>query len=129
MEGRNLKRLLLLPALMISTLLIGILPVGAARKFNLYLPSQDFCAVYQGNIDNERTFTLWVDNNRQLTIKANRELKIAVTSGGNFIPAYQVGTLSEPDISQRSYRTRMTGNHLISIRGIAQDVTITFCLK
>lgn len=123
----------LLPTLTISTLtlLMAAPSAWALRRFNLYLPAQKFCAVYQGAIESEKQFTLWVDDDRDLTIKIDRELKVAVTVGSNIVPAYQiepVSDVSHPGFSEHSYRTSMTGSHVIFVKGIARDATITFCL-
>jgi hypothetical protein len=101
----------------------------AARPWSLYLPSDRFCAVYKGNIQNEQKFTVWVDNNRELTIKANPNLKVAVILQGKVLPAYQIAPKPDTLASQYAYRTSVTGNHVIFIRGVARNATITFCQK
>jgi hypothetical protein len=119
----------LLPTLTISTLLMTATAAFAARPWNLYLPSERFCAVYKGNIQDEQKFTLWVDYNQELTIKANPGLKVAVILQGKVLPAYQIAPKSGTSASQYAYRTSITGNHVIFIRGIARNATVTFCLK
>ena len=119
----------LLPTLTLSTLLITATSAQAARRDAFYLPSDSFCAVYQGMIQREHKFTLWVDTNRELTIKANNDLKIAVILQGKILPAYHIRPESEATFSEHAYRTSNTGNHVIAVRGISNDATITFCLE
>lgn len=99
----------------------------AARPWNLYLPSERFCAVYQGNIQNEQKFTLWVDDDRELIIKTDRGLKVAVVLQGKVLPPYQINSKTSKSASQYAYRTSVTGNYVILIRGVARDATVTFC--
>ena len=118
----------LLPTLTLSTLLMAAPAAFAARPFNLYLPADRFCAIYKGNIQNEQKFTLWVDNNRDLIIKTDRDLKIAVILQGKVLPAYQINPQPHMSAAQYAYRTSVTGNHVIFIKGSAREATITFCL-
>jgi hypothetical protein len=101
----------------------------AARSWNLYFPSDRFCAVYQGNIQNEQKFTLWVDYNQEIVIKTDQDLKVAVILQGKVLPPYQIAPKPGTSASKYAYRTSVTGNHVIFIRGVARDATITFCLN
>lgn len=119
----------LLPTLTLSSLLMATPAAFAARPLNLYLPTDRFCAIYKGNIQNEQKFTLWADNNRDLIIKTDRDLKIAVILQGKILPAYQIAPQPSTSVAKYAYRTSITGNHVIFIRGSARDATITFCLE
>lgn len=119
----------LLSTLTLSSLLMLSPEAFAARPLNLYLPTDRFCAIYKGNIQNEQKFTLWADHNRDLIIKTDRDLKIAVILQGKILPAYQIDPQPHKSAAKYAYRTSITGNHVIFIRGIARDATITFCLE
>ncbi len=112
-------------------ILVNNIPVLAARQLNRnYLPMKNnFCAVYQGRIDRAQDFPLWVEKQRQITIKVNSDLKVAVLFQGKVVPPYQVNSLTDVPISQYSFRTSSTGNHLVSVRGMTPDAKITFCLN
>lgn len=119
---------LLLP-LTLNSLLVTITAVQATIRPDFYLPQSNACAVYRGGIEREKDFVLWVENQRQLTIKADQELKVAVTSKGRVIPPFQVAPLPDSTTAQFSYRTSITGNHVIKVRGVSDRATVTVCLQ
>lgn len=119
----------LLAPLTLAALFLSSTPVLAARRFNFYLTADNSCAIYNDRIDAEKNFTLWLESQRQLIIKANSDLKVAVISQGRLVIPYQVGSVSETELSTHSYRTLVTGNYLITVQGKNQEATISFCLN
>ncbi|MDJ0582170.1 hypothetical protein [Crocosphaera sp.] len=110
-------------------LCLTTLPSQAAKRFSLYLPNNDFCAVYNGRIHNEYKFVLWVNQEDQLTIEANDYLEVAVSHQGNVITPYQVDSDHQPMSSQWFYQTKMQQKHTILVKGNTPRANIRFCLR
>jgi len=119
----------LLP-LTVATALLGVNGEAIAALYpSVYLPNDKFCAVYQGNVSAQKAFTLWADPNRQLTIKADRELKVAVLQSGKLIPPFAIDRPDDPSQLAQSYRTVSEGNHQIVLRGTVLATKISICLR
>lgn len=101
----------------------------AAKSSYLYFPDDNFCAVYQGSIEDREVFPMWVEKNRQLVIKTDKDLRVAVVFNNRIVPAYQIDVVSDAITSQYFYKTSQTGNYLITINGGEEDVNLSFCLK
>lgn len=104
------------------------LPSEAVTHSSLYLPNNNFCAVYQGRINNEHQFVLWVNQEDQLTIQANDYLEVAVSHQGNVIPPYQIDSVKTPMTSQWFYHPKVQRKHIISVKGNTSKADIRFCL-
>ncbi|MGK7931100.1 MAG: hypothetical protein AB4041_06670 [Microcystaceae cyanobacterium] len=103
--------------------------LSAIVKPNYYFPQHQSCAVYQGGIDSEKVFTFWVENKRQFTVKMDDSLNIAVALGNKIVAPYNVASLPNNKEAEFTYRTSMTGDHTIFIRGISAHANITICLN
>lgn len=112
----------------VTSFLIPTAASLAAKSSHFYFPDDNFCAIYQGKLENKQAFPIWVEKNRRLIIKTEKDVKIAVVFNNRILPAYQIDTISDLVSSQYFYRTSQTGNHLVTIQGIDQDIKITFCL-
>ena len=104
-------------------------PGQAVSRFSLYLPNNDFCAVYQGRIHNEYKFVLWVNQEDDLTIEANDYLEVAVSHQGNVITPHQVDSDHQPMSSQWFYYPKMQQKHTILVKGNTPKANIRFCLR
>ena len=100
----------------------------AITRSSLYLPNENFCAVYQGSIHNEHKFVLWVNQEDRLTIQANNDLQVAVTNQGKIITPYQVGAATKPMIAQWFYHTKLQQKHTILVKGNTSQANIRLCL-
>ncbi|MEL4897458.1 MULTISPECIES: hypothetical protein [unclassified Crocosphaera] len=112
----------------VAALCLITVPTEAVTRSSLYLPNDNFCAVYKGMIHNEHTFFLWVNEEDKLTIEADNYLEVAVSHQGNTIIPYQVESAENPMTSQWSYETEMQQKHTILVRGTAPKANIRFCL-
>jgi hypothetical protein len=101
----------------------------AIVKPNYYFPQHHSCAVYQGGIDSEKVFTFWIENKRKFTVKVDDSLEIAVALGNKIVAPYHVASLPNHNESEFTYRTSMTGNHTVFIRGISAHANVTICLN
>jgi hypothetical protein len=122
-----LKKLITL--ITVSTVLIPATLTLAAKSSSFYFPDDNFCAVYQGKIEEGQSFPIWVERNRQLIIKTDKGVKIAVAFQNRILPAYQIDAISDDFSSQYFYKTSQTGNHLITVKGVDQNAQISFCLQ
>lgn len=104
------------------------LPCEALTRSSLYLPNDNFCAVYQGRINNEHKFVLWVNQEDNLTVQANNYLEVAVSHQGNVITPYQVKSEKKPTQSQWFYHTKVQQKHTISVKGNTPKANIRLCL-
>lgn len=104
------------------------LPSEAVTRSSLYLPNKNFCAVYQGRINNEHQFVLWVNQEDELRVQANDYLEVAVSHQGNVITPYQVDSAKKPMISQWFYHTKVQQKHIISVKGNTSKANIRLCL-
>ncbi len=111
-----------------ATLFLMTLPSEAVTRSSLYLPNNNFCAVYQGRIHNEHKFILWVNQEDNLTIQANDYLEVAVSHQGNVIPPYQVDSKNKPTSSQWFYHTKVQQKHTILVKGNTPKANIRLCL-
>ena len=119
----------LLAPLTLFVFLISSTSALAIRRFTLYLPDQNSCAVYHDRIYSEQTFNLWLETNRKLTIKANKDLKVAVILQGKLVIPYQIDSVTETELSEHSYHIGTTGNHVILVRGRNPEATVSFCMR
>ncbi|MDJ0661855.1 MAG: hypothetical protein QNJ42_20580 [Crocosphaera sp.] len=103
-------------------------PSEAVTRSSLYLPNNNFCAVYQGRINNEHQFTLWVNQEDELRVQANDYLEVAVSHQGNVITPYQVDSDNKPTISQWFYHPKVRQKHIISVKGNTPKANIRLCL-
>ncbi|WP_024750288.1 hypothetical protein [Crocosphaera subtropica] len=112
----------------LATLCFMTLPSEAVTRSSLYLPNKNFCAVYQGRINNEHQFVLWVNQEDELRVQANDYLEVAVSHQGNVITPYQVDSAKKPMISQWFYHTKVQQKHIISVKGNTSKANIRLCL-
>ncbi|MGK7931288.1 MAG: hypothetical protein AB4041_07625 [Microcystaceae cyanobacterium] len=109
-------------------LCLTTLPSEAVTRSSLYLPNNNFCAVYQGRINNEHEFVLWVNEEDKLTIQANDYLEVAVSQQGTVITPYQVDADNQPTSSRWFYHTKLQQKHTILVKGNTPKANIRFCL-
>ncbi len=112
----------------LAALCLMALPGQAVIRSSLYLPNNNFCAVYQGRIHNEHKFVLWVNQEDELTIEANNYLEVAVSQQGNVITPHQVDSDNQPMSSQWFYYPKMQQKHTILVKGNTPKANIRFCL-
>ena len=112
----------------LAALCLTTLPSEAVTRSSLYLPNNNFCAVYQGRINNEHKFVLWVNEEDKLTIQANDYLEVAVSQQGSVITPYQVDADNQPMSSQWFYHTKVQQKHTILVKGNTPKANIRFCL-
>lgn len=128
----EMKPLKFLLPLLTLTPILSLFPAStilAVLKPSDYLPQNQACAIYKGGIDSEKSFTFWIENKRQIIVKADSSLNVAVTLKGKIVPPYQVASLPNSQASEFIYRTANTGDHTIFIRGIAPQSDIRICLN
>jgi hypothetical protein len=101
----------------------------AALHPSFYFPSDHACAVYQGSIEVQRAFGVWTGANQQLTVTLDRTLTVAVVQQGKIVPAFTVNPNPQNNQQEQIFRLPSTGSPQIIVRGLAQDTTITFCLR
>ena len=118
----------LLAPLTLFLLLFSATSALAIRRFTLYLPDRSACAIYHDRIYSEQSFNLWLETDRKLTIKANKDLKVAVVLEGKLVIPYQIDAVSETELAEHSYHISMTGNHVVLVRGRNPEATVSFCL-
>ena len=104
------------------------LPSLAITRSSLYLPNENFCAVYKGGIHNEHKFVLWVNQEDRLTIQADNDLQVAVTHQGKIITPYQIGSANQPMMAQWFYHTKLQQQHTILVKGNTAKANIRLCL-
>ena len=120
---------LILTPFILSNLWVTTLPSLAKTHPNVYLPNQDFCAVYQGSINSEHQFVLSVKQENKLTIYANNDLKVAVIRQGKIISPYQKKLSKTSHLSQWFYHTKFQEKHVISVKGHTSHANLRFCLR
>ncbi|MEA5533243.1 hypothetical protein [Crocosphaera sp. XPORK-15E] len=118
-----------LAPLVMSTLWMTTLPSLAVIRSNFYLPSESFCAVYQGIINSEHEFVLSVKQENQLIVEANNNLTVDVSRKGKMIDPYQTNSSKFLKVSERFYRTKRQEKYTISVKGNTAQANIRMCLK
>ncbi|MEA5509289.1 hypothetical protein VB715_05875 [Crocosphaera sp. UHCC 0190] len=115
--------------LVMSTIWMTTLPSLAVIRSNFYLPSENFCAVYQGMINSEHEFVLLVKQENQLMVEANNNLTVAVSRKGKMIDPYQTNSSKFLKVSERFYRTKRQEKYTILVKGNTTKANIRMCLN